>query len=85
MWDAKKAADYARNNANTKSVGECAKYVANALIKAGFSFTRQSSAYMYHTNGILLKIGFSQIFNNIFIGSNFFNFFINIISNCSSC
>ena len=31
IGDAKKAADYARNNANTKSVGECAKYVANAL------------------------------------------------------
>ena len=61
IGDAKKAADYARNNANTKSVGECAKYVANALIQAGFSFKRQSSAYMYHTNGVLVNIGFSKI------------------------
>ncbi len=29
--------------------------------KANFIFNRQSSAYMYHTDGILTKMGFSQI------------------------
>ena len=61
MGDAEKAADYATNNAGKKSVGYCARYVANALEKAGFSFTRQSSAYMYHSNGILTGMGFTQI------------------------
>ena len=61
MPDAKKAADYARNNANKKSVGYCARYVANALENGGFSFTRQPSAYMYHTNGILTNMGFKSI------------------------
>jgi len=60
--DAQKAADYARNHAGSSSKGQCAKYVADALINGGgFSFTRQSSAYMYHTNGILSDIGFKQI------------------------
>ena len=27
----------------------------------GFSFTRQKSAYMYHTNDILLDLGFDEI------------------------
>ena len=61
MPDAKKAADYARNNANKKSVGYCARYVANVLQNAGFSFTRQPSAYMYHTKGILTQMGFKSI------------------------
>ncbi len=61
MGDAEKAADYATNHAESKSVGYCARYVANALQNAGFSFTRQSSAYMYHTNGTLSAMGFSQI------------------------
>ena len=60
--DAQKAADYARNHAGSSSKGQCAKYVADALINGGgFSFTRQSSAYMYHTNRILSDIGFKQI------------------------
>ena len=62
MCDVEKAADYARSHAQSKSIGQCAKYVADALINGGgFSFTRQSSAYMYHTNGILSDIGFKQI------------------------
>lgn len=61
MGDVSKAADYARNHANKKSVGLCAKYVANALEKGGFIFTRQSSAYMYHTNNILSGMGFNKI------------------------
>jgi len=58
---ARKAADYATSHAYSSSQGWCAKYVANALIYGGgFSFTRQGSAYMYHSNGILRNIGFSE-------------------------
>ena len=31
------------------------------MLVGGFSFTKQKSAYMYHSNGILNKIGFSEI------------------------
>ena len=56
------AADYATKNAKEKSVGLCAKYVANALINKGnFTFDRQPSAYMYHTKGILTGLGFQEI------------------------
>ena len=61
MADAQKAADYATQNAKNKSTGFWARYVANALEDAGFKFTRQSSAYMYHTKGILTNMGFSSI------------------------
>ena len=61
MGDARIAADYATSHAGSSSVGACAKYVANALQNAGFSFTRQPSAYMYHTNGILTNMGFKSI------------------------
>ena len=61
MKDVSKAADYATNNANTKSTGYCARAVANALEHGGFTFQRQSSAYMYHTNGVLSNLGFKQI------------------------
>ena len=62
MGDVEEAADYARNHAGSKSKGQCAKYVADALMYGGgFSFTRQKSAYMYHTNGILLDLGFDEI------------------------
>ena len=64
MCDVEKAADYARSHAQSKSIGQCAKYVADALINGGgFSFSRQSSAYMYHTNGVLSNLGFNQISN----------------------
>jgi len=55
------AASYARSRAKSKSISKCAAYVADALQKAGFSFKRQGSAYMYHTNGILKGIGFKEI------------------------
>jgi len=55
---AEAAADYARNHAEPKSTGWCARYVANALENAGFSFTRQASACQYHTNGTLKGMGF---------------------------
>ena len=48
-------------NAASSSKGWCAKYVANALEKGGFVFQRQGSAYMYHTNGIMRKMGYNEI------------------------
>ena len=58
------AVNYLTEYACLKSVGLCAKYVANALEFGGkFSFQRQPSAYLYHTNGILKKIGFTEIEN----------------------
>ena len=56
-----KAVEYLINHTNSKSTGNCAKYVSDALLVGGFSFTKQKSAYMYHSNGILNKIGFSEI------------------------
>jgi len=55
------AAEYARAHAHASSTGWCAAYVANALENSGFSFVRQASAYMYHTNGILRGMGFKEI------------------------
>nr|DAM88314.1 MAG TPA: putative cytoplasmic protein [Caudoviricetes sp.] len=59
---AEKAATYAsRHHEGPKSTGYCARYVANSLENAGYKFTRQESAYMYATNGIMSKMGFTQI------------------------
>ena len=51
-------------NSREKSIGRCARYVANALQAAGYKFNRQPSAYMYHTNGILSGMGFECIGRN---------------------
>jgi flagellum-specific peptidoglycan hydrolase FlgJ len=56
-----KAAKLATEKAAGKSLGYCAKYVANALQGAGFKFTRQNSAFQYHTNGIMTGMGFVAI------------------------
>ncbi len=56
-----KVASYARDNAEPRSVGRCARYVANALVKAGFKFVRQGSAWMYWKNGILEQMGFKPM------------------------
>lgn len=48
-------------NSREKSIGKCAKYVADALKSAGYKFNRQPSAYMYHTNGVLSGMGFECI------------------------
>ena len=53
--------EYLINHANTQSTGNSAKYIADALLVGGFLFTRQKSAYMYHSNGILNTIGFYEI------------------------
>ena len=55
----KKACDYVTAHSHERSLGKCARYVANALQAAGYKFNRQPSAYMYHTNGILTKMGFT--------------------------
>ena len=56
-----KAAKIATQAASGKSLGLCAKYVATALLGGGYKFTRQNSAYMYHTNGILSGCGFVPV------------------------
>ena len=55
------AVNYLVSHANSQSVRRCAAYVANALQAGGFRFTRQNSAYMYRTNGVLNSIGYRQI------------------------
>ena len=49
------------NHAHATSTHYCAAYVADALEAGGFRFTRQASAYMYRTNGILKGIGYNEI------------------------
>ena len=49
------------NYAHASSIGYCAAYVADALEAGGFRFTRQASAYMYRSNGILKGIGYNEI------------------------
>lgn len=58
---ARGAAAYATTKAGPKSLGLCAKFVANALEAAGYKFQRQPSAYMYDTNGILQGMGFTRM------------------------
>ena len=55
------AVDYLVKHAKKKSVHLCAGYVAAALIHGGFKFQKQSAAYKYRDNGILLKIGYKEI------------------------
>ena len=58
---AQAAAAKASARALGKSRGLCAKYVREALQSAGYKFTPQKSAYMYHTKGILAGMGFTQM------------------------
>lgn len=55
------AVNYLKNNANYKTQGNCAKYIADALEEGGLEFNRQPSAYMYHTKGILRNLDFKII------------------------
>ena len=59
--DMDKAVQHLISHANAKSTGWCARYVANALQAGGFSFQRQGSAYLYHTNGVLKGMGYREI------------------------
>lgn len=56
-----KAARIATASAAGKSLGKCARYVATALLGGGYKFTRQNSAFQYHTNGILSGCGFVAV------------------------
>lgn len=56
-----KAAAYARTHISGQKPGWCARYVANALEAVGLKFRREESAYMYHTNGTLSKLGFGLV------------------------
>lgn len=58
-----KAATIATQRAKPNSTGYCAKYVADALLAAGYKFTRQNSAYMY-ASGPLSGAGFTNIGNS---------------------
>lgn len=56
-----RAARVAAQRAMSHSIRLCAKYVRTALQQAGYKFTSQASAYMYHTNGTLKSAGFTAI------------------------
>ena len=58
-----KAATIATQRAKPNSTGYCARYVADALLAAGYKFTRQNSAYMY-ASGPLSGAGFTNIGNS---------------------
>ena len=59
--DINKAVEYLVAHARSIIVHPSSKCIADALQAGGFKFTRQPSAYMYRTNGILAKIGFKEI------------------------
>ena len=59
--DLNKAVNHLVSHAHKKSIHRCAGYVAAALHAGGFKFKNQGSAYMYHTRGIMKKIGFKLI------------------------
>lgn len=56
-----KAIAWMAKNCGAKSKHRCASYVASALIAGGFKVDRQASAYMYHTNGELARLGFKLV------------------------
>ena len=55
------AVEYLISHSHPYSTKYCAKYVADALNAGNLQFNRQPSAYLYHTNGTLLNLGFKQI------------------------
>ena len=56
-----KAIAWMAKNCGAKSKHRCASYVASALIAGGFKVNRQQSAYMYHRNGELARLGFKLV------------------------
>ena len=56
-----KAIAWMVKNCGARSKHRCASYVASALIAGGFKVNRQASAYMYHTNGELARLGFKLV------------------------
>lgn len=56
-----KAIAWMAKNCGATSKHRCAVYVASALIAGGFKVNRQQSAYMYHRNGELARLGFKLV------------------------
>lgn len=56
-----KAIAWMAKNCGARSKHRCAAYVASALIAGGFKVNRQASAYMYHRNGELARLGFKLV------------------------
>ena len=56
-----KAIAWMAKNCGARSKHRCASYVASALIAGGFKVNRQASAYMYHRNGELARLGFKLV------------------------
>lgn len=56
-----KAIAWMAKNCGATSKHSCAAYVASALIAGGFKVNRQQSAYMYHRNGELARLGFKLV------------------------
>lgn len=56
-----KAIAWMAKNCGATSKHRCASYVASALIAGGFKVNRQRSAYMYHRNGELARLGFKLV------------------------
>lgn len=56
-----KAIAWMVKNCGARSKHRCASYVASALIAGGFKVNRQASAYMYHRNGELARLGFKLV------------------------
>lgn len=56
-----KAIAWMVKNCGATSKHRCAAYVASALIAGGFKVNRQQSAYMYHRNGELARLGFKLV------------------------
>lgn len=56
-----KAIAWMAKNCGATSKHRCAYYVASALIAGGFKVNRQQSAYMYHRNGELARLGFKLV------------------------
>ena len=56
-----KAIAWMVKNCGARSKHRCAAYVASALIAGGFKVNRQASAYMYHRNGELARLGFKLV------------------------
>lgn len=63
---AEMAGKIARENAEPKSTGSCARYVRTALEEAGYQEPpgRPLSAYQYETTGFINKYGFSKVDTN---------------------
>ena len=59
--DLNAAAQYLIDNAYENSAKECGRFASDALIKAGFKFEKQGSAYKYWSENILIKLGFREI------------------------